>query len=137
MTTREADGSGLRSTGAVLAGVVAVLVLSVGTDTVFHMLKVYPPFGEPMWDPKLNLLALSYRCVYGVLGSYIAGRLAPRRPMKHAMIVAGIGFVLSVVGITFYFVKNIPGPAWLPIALVATALPGGWLGGLLASRKRA
>jgi hypothetical protein len=74
-----------------LAGFVAVVVLSLGTDVVFHTLKIYPPWGEPMWDPKLNLLALGYRTVYGVLGSYIAGLLAPRRPMNHAMILAGIG----------------------------------------------
>ena len=139
MTTRVAEGSGsaLRSTGAILAGFVAVVVLSVGTDQVFHALKVYPPFGQPMWDPKLNLLALSYRCVYGALGSYIAGRLAPRRPMKHAMILAGIGFVLSILGTIGSVVMKVQGPLWYPISIAVTALPFGWLGGWLASRKRA
>ncbi len=37
-----------RSVGAVVAGFVAVFVLSVGTDQVLHALKVYPPWGEPM-----------------------------------------------------------------------------------------
>ena len=32
-----------RSTGAVLAGFVAIVALSLGTDQVLHVLKVYPP----------------------------------------------------------------------------------------------
>ena len=139
MTTRVAEGSGsaLRSTAAILAGFVAVVALSVGTDQIFHMLNIYPPFGEPMWEPKLNLLALSYRCVYGALGSYIAARLAPRRPMKHAMILAGIGFVLSIVGTIGSVVMKVQGPLWYPISIAVTALPFGWLGGWLASRRTA
>jgi len=35
-----------RSIGAVAAGFVAVFVLSLGTDQVLHVLKVYPPWGE-------------------------------------------------------------------------------------------
>jgi len=30
-----------------------------------------------MYEPGLNFLALSYRLVYGVLGSFITARLAP------------------------------------------------------------
>jgi hypothetical protein len=42
-------------------GFVAVVVLSLGTDEALHLLKVYPPWGQPMFEPRLNLLALSYR----------------------------------------------------------------------------
>ena len=48
-----------RSTAAVLLGFVAVVVLSLGTDQVLHALKVYPPWGQPLYDPRLNLLALA------------------------------------------------------------------------------
>ena len=37
-----------RSTGAVAAGFAAIVVLSLGTDQVLHVLRVYPPWGEPM-----------------------------------------------------------------------------------------
>ncbi len=86
------------STRALLAGFVTVLVLSLATDQLFHILGVYPPWGEPMRGTGQNLLALSYRVVYAVLGSYIAARLAPRNPMRHAMILGAIGFVLSTLG---------------------------------------
>ena len=119
-----------RSIGAVLAGLVAVIVLSLGTDQVLHVLEVYPPWGQPMRDPGLNLLALAYRTLYAVVGSYIAAKFAPRNPMRHALALGILGFVLSLAGA----IATIPmdlGPAWYPIALVVTALPCAWLGGIL------
>ena len=119
-----------RSIGAVLTGFLAIVVLSLGTDQVLHVLKVYPPWGQPMHEPSLNLLALSYRLVYAIVGSYLAARLAPRNPMRHALVLGKIGFVLSLAGAIATIPMNL-GPAWYPIALVVTALPCAWLGGVL------
>ena len=122
-----------RSILAIFLGFVAVVVLSLGTDEVFHLLRVYPPWNEPMHAPGLNLLALSYRIVYTVLGSYIAARVAPSSPMFHAWVLGVIGFVLGTTGA----IATIPmhlGPAWYPIAIAATALPCAWLGGILGRR---
>ena len=119
-----------RSVSAILAGFLAAVVLSLGTDQVLHMLDVYPPWGQPMRDLDDNLLALAYRCVYAAVGSYIAAWLAPRNPMRHALILGAVGFVLSLAGA----IATIPmdlGPAWYPIALVVTALPCAWLAGVL------
>ncbi len=123
-----------RSTGAVVLGFVAVVVLSLGTDRILHVLEVYPPWGEPMRDPGQNLLALTYRCVYAVVGSYIAARLAPRNPMRHAVVLGLVGLIVGSAGA----IATIPmdlGPAWYPIALALTALPCGWLGGILHERR--
>jgi hypothetical protein len=79
----------LRSAGAVLLGFVVVIALSLGTDQVLHVLEVYPPWGQPMYDAGLNLLALSYRIIYDVLGSYITARFAPRNPMRHVWVGSG------------------------------------------------
>jgi hypothetical protein len=119
-----------RSTGAVLLGFFAVVVLSLGTDQLLHALEVYPPWGQPMYDTGLLLLALAYRSAYAVLGSYIAARLAPGNPMRHALVLGAAGLVLSLAGA----IATIPmdlGPSWYPIALVLTALPCAWLGGVL------
>jgi len=120
-----------RSIGALLLGFIAVVVLSLGTDQMFHMLDVYPPWGEAMNDTGDNLLALAYRIVYGILGSYIAARLAPRSPMLHAMILGCVGFVLSLAGAIAATTAFDLGPVWYPIALVVTAIPGAWVGGVL------
>jgi hypothetical protein len=119
-----------RSAGAVLAGLIAIFVLSLGTDQVLHSLAVYPPWGQPMREPGLNLLALSYRIVYGVLGSYLTARLAPRAPMRHALILGAIGLVLSTAGAVVGIRMDL-GPAWYPILLALTALPCAWAGGAL------
>jgi hypothetical protein len=120
----------LRSAAAVFSGFITVVVLSLGTDQLLHILQVYPPWGEPMNDPGLNLLALSYRIVYTVVGSYITARLAPHSPMRHVWVLGTIGLVVAVAGA----IATIPmhlGPSWYPIALAATALPCAWLGGFL------
>ncbi len=124
-----------RSLAALFFGFVAVVVLSLGTDEVLHLLKVYPPWNQAMYDPGLCLLALSYRIVYTVLGSYIAARYAPYNPMSHALILGAVGTVLGTAGA----IATIPmhlGPAWYPIAIAATALPCAWVGGVLYERGR-
>ena len=124
----------LRSTSAVLLGFVAVVVLSLGTDQVLHALGVYPPWGQPMYDVSLNLLALAYRSVYAVVGSYIAARFAPHAPMRHALALGVVGLVLSVVGAVVAGSMVDASPTWYPVALVLVAMPCAWLGGVLHRR---
>jgi len=119
-----------RSVTAVLVGFLVVVVLSLGADQVLHMLGVYPPWGQPMHDPQLNALALTYRIVFAIIGSYITAALAPHSPMRHAMIGGFIGLVLSSLGVVATSGMNL-GPRWYPIALAATALPCAWIGGML------
>src|SRR5258705_7657837 len=121
----------MRSTGAVFFAFIVVVALSLGTDEVLHPLAVYPPWGQPMYATGLNLLALSYRIVYAVIGSYIAARFAPDKPMRHALILGGIGVVLSSLGAITAITMVDVGPAWYPIALVLTTVPCAWLGGAL------
>lgn len=121
----------LRSIGAVVAGLLAVIILSLGTDVVMHATKIFPPWGERMTD-ALFVLATAYRSVYAIAGSYIAARLAPDRPMKHALVLGFVGLALSIVGLVATWNAGPElGPRWYPIALVVTALPCAWLGGRL------
>ena len=124
-----------RSVWAVFAGFLVVVVLSMGTDAVMHATGVFPPFGEPMSDGRF-LLATVYRVVYAILGSYLTARLAPQRPMKHALVGGVIGLVLASVGAAATWSKGPEfGPHWYPLALVATALPCAWVGGRLERRE--
>ena len=122
-----------RRTGAVLAGFLTLAALSLGTDELLHVLRVYPPWG-PLRSPGLNALALSYRLVYGVAGGYVTARLAPYAPMHHAVILGIVGSVLSAVGAIVTIPLNL-GPAWYPLALVITALPTSAAGGVLYSKQ--
>jgi hypothetical protein len=121
----------LKSIGAVLAGFVAVFVLSLGTDVVLHSTGVFPPWGERVSDPLL-LLATVYRTVYCIAGSYVAARLAPNRPMAHALALGVVGLIASTAGALLTWNKGPAfGPHWYPVALIVTAIPCAWLGGRL------
>jgi hypothetical protein len=117
-----------KSIWAVVAGFIAVVVLSIGTDAMLHALHVFPPLGQQMSD-KLFLIATIYRTVYAILGSYITARLAPDRPMAHALIGGIIGLILGSVGAAVTWNRTELGPHWYPLALVVTALPCAWIGG--------
>ncbi len=133
---RQTSGSIGRSIWAVFAGFLAVFILSLGTDEILHLTRVYPPWGQTMNDGLFGL-ATFYRTVYGILGSYITARLAPRRPMKHAFIGAAIGMVLATAGAAATWNHQPPlGPHWYSVVLIVEALPTAWLGAWLCLRSR-
>lgn len=117
-----------QSIGAILFGFFVIVVLSIGTDQILHSLEVYPPWGQPMPETGDNVLALTYRCVYAVIGCYLAAKFAPRAPMRHALILGAVGFVLSSAGAVAMWDF---GPNWYPIALAVSSWPCAWLGGVL------
>jgi len=120
----------------VLAGLVTIFVLSLAVDQVFHALDIYPPWGVEMKETSLLVLALSYRVVIQVFGCYLTARLAPQAPMRHAIILGIVGFVLSTAGAVATISAGNMGPAWYPIALVISSLPCAWLGGWLYRGKQ-
>jgi hypothetical protein len=125
----------LRSTAAVLVGFISVAVLSLATDQVLHVLQVYPPWNQPMYDPGLNMLALSYRIVYTIAGGYITAALAPHSPMRHVLAGGIIGLIAGSAGAIVAITMADLGPNWFPIALAVTGFPCVWLGGLLHGRR--
>ena len=122
-----------RSIGAILAGVVVGIVLSLGTDIVLHVIGVFPPWGQSMvgFDGPL-LLATVYRAIYGVAASYVIARLAPDRPMAHALVGGVLGLAAGILGAVLTWNKGPAfGPHWYPIALIVLAMPQAWVGGQL------
>ena len=122
----------LRRIAAVGAGLVAIFAVTTVTDLVMHAAGVYPPPGAPPMSNALFLLAFAYRFAFDVAGCWLTARLAPDRPMRHAMALGGIGLVLSIVGAAAMWDA---GAHWYPIAVAASALPSAWLGGRLHGRR--
>lgn len=119
----------VRSVLAVLAGIVAVVVLSEGIDFVVVKLGLLSFSGADLSVPFA--IATLYRSVAAVVGGYVTARFAPSAPMTHAIILGIIGTALALLGcIMMWSVGN----HWYPIALVVTALPCSWLGGKIAAR---
>lgn len=135
MPENKSSNRTLRSIGAVVAGLLFVIIASTATDVLMHATGVFPPLGQPMSD-SLFAVALAYRIVFGIGGGYITARLAPDRPMGHVLVLGAIGFVLSIAG-AFATWNRGPafGPNWYPLALVITAIPSVWLGGKLVRRR--
>jgi hypothetical protein len=116
-----------RSIAAVFAGLVATFAVTTAVDVALHATRVYPPFGQRMSD-VLFVLALAYRIPLDVAGSALAARLAPDRPLRHALALGVVGLALATVGA---IAMGDQGPAWYAVANVVIALPcaiaGGWL----------
>jgi hypothetical protein len=123
-----------RSIGAVVAGILVGVILSLGTDEALRAAHIFPAAGA--MSDGLSALATTYRTIYGILSCYIAARLAPSRPMKHALVLGAIGFVVSSAGVVVTWNMEPPlGPHWYPIALVVLAMPQAWIGGALCEMQ--
>ena len=123
MNTAETKTTG-RSIWAIVAGFLVVVVLSIGTDLVLHATHVYT---GPQLNDNQSALAAAYRTLFAIVGSYITARLAPHKPMKHALIGAALGTVIATGGAVATWNKDL-GPHWYPVALVLTAFPTAWIG---------
>ena len=121
----------LRSVGAVLGGLLSTFAVTTAVDIALHALHVFPPMSERMAD-ALFVVALAYRIPFNVGGSYVAARLAPARPMRHALALGALGVVLATVGAIAMWDR---GPAWYSLANIAVALPCAWLGGRISIRE--
>ena len=121
-----------RRVGAVLAGLVAIFAVTTATDLVMHLSGVFPPLHAPPMSGALFLLAFAYRFVFDVAGSYLTARLAPDRPMRHALALGAVGLVLSIAGAVALWDA---GPHWYPIGIAASAIPCSWLGARLHSMR--
>ena len=121
--------STLKSIGAVAAGLIFIFVSHSATDAILESIGILPK-GHLNVGASLILLVLFYRAVFSFAGCYIAARLAPSNPMKHSLILGGIGTALSALGAIATANMNL-GPAWYAWVLAITALPIAWLAGKL------
>jgi hypothetical protein len=116
-----------KSIWAVVAGVLFIVIVTTLVDIMLHATGVFPPMDQPIND-TLALLATSYRIVITVGGAWLTARLAPNKPMKHAMILGYVGVVMGLIGLVATWNLAL-GPRWYPILLVVLAIPQCWAGG--------
>lgn len=125
----------LKSIGAVLAGVLVIIIVTTLVDILLHVVHFFPAMDKPINDFQA-LVATLYRIVISVAGAYLTAKLASDRPMLHAMMLGYVGTVLGLIGV--YVTWNLGlGPRWYPIALAVLAIPQCWAGGKLYLRRSA
>jgi hypothetical protein len=123
----------VKSIGAVVAGFLTVVLLSVGTDFILEFLGFFPPPSEAgLYVTWMLVVALAYRCVYTVLGGYLTAVLAPTNPTKHVVVLGVIGTLAGIAGVVAGWNLS---QHWYPIALAVTAFPCIWIGGKLRKPK--
>jgi hypothetical protein len=123
----------LRSVLAVLAGFMLVAVLDLGGEFAARMIvpDSFDTYGN-VSDTGLRWVTLAYSSLFGVLGAFVTARLAPSRPVKHALI---LGAVLLVIAIWVTVRTWETHPAWYHIVALIFVLPESWLGGVLGAKK--
>lgn len=122
-----------KSIGAVVAGVLTIVICSTAVDVALHTVGVFPPLGTPI-DDKMSVLATIYRVIISTGGAWLTAKLAPSQPMKHVVALGIVGTVLGTLGVVATWGKGMS-PTWYPIALAVLALPQCWLGGKLFERR--
>jgi hypothetical protein len=121
----------LKSIGAVLAGALVGAALSLGTDLTLFAVKAFKPVGEQQSDSML-LLATTYRALFSIAAGYVTARLAPARPLWHALGLGLLGVTISTAGaVATWNAGPAFEPKWYPLSLIAIALPCAWAGGKL------
>lgn len=115
----------VRSLFAVAAGFAATNVLSLLADNLFRSL-VPGSFREQGLDLRGLLLTLAANAVCGVVGGYIAARIATRRPILHATALGVVMLVVSIAASAFFWDRA---PAWFHLTTLALTVPAAMLGG--------
>lgn len=121
-----------KSIGAVLAGFLLGAVLSISMDIAFNSAGLMDMEEFKNTSPAIIFLVIVYRFVFNVCGCYLTAKLAPNKPMQHALIIGGIGTVLAVLGAVAMWDKAV---AWYNIAVILISLPSAWLGAKLVMMR--
>ena len=125
----------LRSALAIVTGFVLIGSLAVGTGALVSgaMPASFDAAGNPTTLP-LMLLTTLYVGVYATLGCYLAARLAPSHPMRHALALGVLGLALNVTSSIAVWGTV---PAWYLGANLVLTPVWAWLGGRWRERELA
>ena len=123
----------VRSVLAVVVGFVVIGALAFGTGTLVASMwhGAHGADGTPV-TTAARVAQLLYVGVFAVFGCWLAGRLAPSRPMAHALAVGVLGLILNVA--SAWAMKD-GHPAWYLAAGVLTTMLWAWIGGRLAEAR--
>ena len=123
----------MRSIWAVVAGFLFIVVLSLGADKIIQTMSPNL-FNANGGTTNLVILCLMtvYVAVFAIVGCYLAARLAPSHPMRHALSLGALGLIFSLIGTWMMWDKA---PAWYNILNLVLVMPYAWFGGRLRENE--
>jgi MFS-type transporter involved in bile tolerance (Atg22 family) len=122
----------IRSILAIAAGFLFIGALASGTGAALQSAGIYPAAGEPLTDVGLILLETAYVAVFAIAGCWLAAWLAPKRPMRHALILGFLGLAFNVLGAVMTWGQR---PVWAMLLNLALVMPYALIGGRLRERQ--
>ena len=123
-----------RSILAIVAGFLVIGALAVGTDlAVMKMFPAYFDANGATTHPAFLAAALVYVAVYATFGCWLAARLAPSQPMKHALVLGALGLAFNIMGSIARW-ETAP-VLWYHAIGLTTTMIWAWLGGLIRERQ--
>lgn len=122
-----------RSVAAVVAGFCVIAALSFGTDLAMRaaMPALFEQNGRTD-SMAVLLLTIGYVGLYATIGCYLAARLAPHRPMRHALILGALGLLFNVAGT---YAAWDTAPAWYHVLSLVLVMFWAWLGGRMREQE--
>ena len=84
-------------------------------------------------DTSILLLMHVYVALFATFGCWLAARLAPDHPLRHAMIVGALGVLLNASNPNIWTMY----PLWSNVISIGTPLLWGWIGGTIRERQLA
>ena len=125
----------LRSVAAVVAGFLTIGVLAFGTGKLMQASSPaqFDASGIPT-TTLMMIVQLLYVGVYATFGCWLAGRLAPSHPMRHALAVGVLGLALNIPSAVVLWNSH---PGWYLATGILTTVLWAWLGGHIAERQAA
>ncbi len=117
----------LKSIGVILLAFVVNALLSVLTDYLLERIGVLPNPEKGLFATWAILLCLFYRAFYGLLAGFIISKLAPNKPILHALILGVIGTAITLLAVSSpEFAEK--SELWFGYTLAAITFPCLWLG---------
>jgi hypothetical protein len=124
-----------RSILAIVVGFLLIAALSFSTDAMMRsaLPEMFDANGR---TDNLGMLifSIAYVGVYAIAGCWVAARLAPKEPMKHALILGLLGLVFNIVGASVMWESA---PVWYHVLSIALTMPFAWVGGRIREQQLA
>ncbi|MDB4878957.1 MAG: hypothetical protein JWL60_403 [Gemmatimonadetes bacterium] len=124
-----------RSILAIVAGFLVIGALATGTSALLAsvMPGAFDANGRGT-TTSWELLMHAYVFAYATFGCWLAARLVPGHPMRHALVLGVLGVVFNAAGTAMQWDTA---PLWSHVLGVGLAMPAAWLGGRIRERQLA
>jgi hypothetical protein len=114
---------------SVIAIVVGYLIFGLSAALLFQLTGQRP---HEAADPAFILSSVAFGVVFAFLGGYIAARIAPRHPRRHA---AAVGLLIAVGAVASLVMSGSGSASWSQVAALMFMAPGAVAAGAVVRQK--